>query len=60
MLDPHANTVEIVRRTTMPQQHDVKQILSEQDILMLQDLVRRVPVADHVIRYALQLTRSTR
>jgi MoxR-like ATPase len=40
--------------------HDLKQVLSEQDILMLQDLVRRVPVADHVIRYALQLTRSTR
>ena len=51
---------EIVRRTTMPARQDLKQVLSEQDILMLQDLVRRVPVADHVIRYALQLTRSTR
>ncbi len=51
---------EIVRRTTMPMRHDLKQVLSEQDILTLQDLVRRVPVADHVIRYALQLTRLTR
>jgi MoxR-like ATPase len=51
---------EIVRRTTMPMRQDLQQVLSRQDILMLQDLVRRVPVADHVIRYALQLTRSTR
>ena len=51
---------EIVRRTTMPLREDVGHVLSKEDILMLQDLVRRVPVADHVIRYALQLTRSTR
>ena len=51
---------EIVRRTTMPLREDIGHVLSKDDILMLQDLVRRVPVADHVIRYALQLTRSTR
>ncbi len=51
---------EIVRRTTMPMRHDLVQVLSKEDILTLQDLVRRVPVADHVIRYALQLTRLTR
>ena len=51
---------EIVKRTTMPVKHDLKQVLSEADILHLQDTVRKVPVADHVIRYALQLTRLTR
>ena len=51
---------EIVKRTTMPMRHDLKQILSEEDILHLQETVRKVPVADHVIRYALQLTRLTR
>ena len=51
---------EVVRRTTQPLRHDLQQVLSEQDILMLQDVVRKVPVADHVIRYALQLTRLTR
>ena len=51
---------EIVRRTTNPVKHDLKQVLSEDDILHLQDTVRKVPVADHVIRYALQLTRLTR
>ena len=51
---------EVVRRTTQPLRHDLQQVLSEQDILALQEVVRRVPVADHVIRYALQLTRLTR
>ena len=31
---------------------------AREDILHLQDTVRKVPVADHVIRYALQLTRA--
>ena len=51
---------EIVKRTTNPVRHELKQVLSEADILSLQDTVRKVPVADHVIRYALQLTRLTR
>ncbi len=52
--------LEIVRRTTAPQRHDLKQILSREEIMGLQDTVRAVPVADHVIKYALRLTRLTR
>ena len=52
---------EIVKRTTTA---DVPAVvtpaLSGQQILALQQIVRRVPVADHVIRYALQLVRLTR
>ena len=51
---------EIVRRTTAPAKSELKQILSRDDIMTLQDTVRKVPVADHVIRYALKLTRLTR
>ena len=51
---------EIVRRTTAPIKSELRQILSRDDILGLQETVRRVPVADHVIKYALQLTRQTR
>jgi MoxR-like ATPase len=51
---------EIVRRTTAPQRHELKQILGLEEILSLQDTVRAVPVADHVIKYALKLTRMTR
>ncbi len=35
-------------------------MLGGQEILELQDLVRSVPVSDHVIRYALALVRQTR
>jgi MoxR-like ATPase len=51
---------EIVRRTTTDEPGHVSRTLAADEILALQKIVRRVPVADHVIRYALQLTRLTR
>jgi MoxR-like ATPase len=51
---------DIVRRTTAPVKMDLHKVLNAEEILMLQEIVRKVPVADHVIRYALQLTRMTR
>jgi len=38
----------------------VEEVLSSEDILRLQQLVRRVPAAPHVIHYALRLVRATR
>jgi MoxR-like ATPase len=35
-------------------------VLNGEEILALQEIVRKVPVADHVIRYALQFSRLTR
>jgi MoxR-like ATPase len=35
-------------------------LLSAEDMLELQGLVRRVPIADHVVHYAMRLARSTR
>jgi MoxR-like ATPase len=52
--------VEIMKRTTAPQSADVKPVLNGEEILKLQDIVRRVPVADEIIRYVLRLTRATR
>jgi len=52
--------VEIMRRTTVPQSSEVRPVLSGAEILRLQELVRKVPVTDEVIRYVLRLTRSTR
>ncbi len=51
---------EIVRLTTAGKQVELKHVLSAEEILLLQEIVRKVPVADHVIRYALALTRLTR
>ena len=50
----------IVRQTTAGNRPQLEPILSHQEILDLQSLVRRVPVADHVIRYAIDLARTTR
>ena len=38
----------------------VKPVLGAEEILRLQQLVRQVPVSDHVVRYALSLVRQTR
>jgi MoxR-like ATPase len=51
---------DIVRRTTADLEPVVAPTLSGEQILALQKTVRRVPAADHVIRYALQLARLTR
>jgi MoxR-like ATPase len=51
---------EIARRTTALLSEEVHHVLSGDQILDLQRLVRRVPVTDHVIRYTLALVRQTR
>ena len=51
---------DIARRTTSAQVDTVKPILSAQQILDLQQLVREVPITDHVINYALSIVRQTR
>jgi len=55
-----AEEVQIVKSTTSKYDASVKHILSAQDIIGFQNLVRGVPVADNVIEYAVRLTDSTR
>ena len=52
--------LEIVKRTTAEHEARVESVLDAQQILALTRIVRRVPVADHVARYALRLARLTR
>jgi MoxR-like ATPase len=51
---------DIVRLTTAPRHIDLKHVLSAEDVMALQELVRKVPVAEHVVRYAIRLVRQTR
>lgn len=51
---------EIVRQTTAETHASVDEIISGEEIAALQAIVRKVPVADHVIRYAMQFARLTR
>jgi MoxR-like ATPase len=52
--------VEIVRSTTTAVRQALARVLSPHKIRDLQDLVLRVPAADHVIRHAVELVRLTR
>src|SRR6478672_2716409 len=51
---------QIVRLTTMGRKVELEHVLNGEEVIALQEIVRKVPVADHVIRYALQFTRLTR
>src|SRR5215471_2594694 len=51
---------QIVRLTTMGRDVQLQQVLDGEEVMHLQEIVRKVPVADHVIRYALQFSRLTR
>src|SRR5262249_9204708 len=51
---------EIVQKTTTPEAPKIDRVLSATDIMEMQDIVRKVPVADYVIRYAMKFTRLTR
>ncbi len=50
----------IVEQTTKGAAPELKPILSAEEIRALQDIVRRVPIADSVIDYAVRLARATR
>jgi MoxR-like ATPase len=52
--------LDIVRRTTADVEAQVTPMLAGETILELQRIVRRVPVAEHVMRYATALVRLTR
>src|SRR5437667_2941537 len=51
---------EIARRTTALLTEDITPVLSGEQILELQRMVRKVPVTDEIIRYTLALVRQTR
>jgi MoxR-like ATPase len=51
---------EIARRTTTTISDHIVPVLTAEEILDLQRIVREVPITDHIIRYALTLIRQTR
>jgi MoxR-like ATPase len=51
---------EVARRTTAKPTEVVEPILTGEEIVELQGIVREVPISDHLIRYTLSLVRQTR
>ena len=52
--------IDIMKQVTTGSSTEPKSVLSKKDILALQDLVLRVPVADHIYQYAAKIVRATR
>lgn len=52
--------VQIVRQTTVDHDAQVQKILSADEILAFQQLIRRMPVPDNVVEYAVRLVANTR
>ncbi|MTI32082.1 AAA family ATPase [Xanthovirga aplysinae] len=52
--------LDIVKQTTATVDQEVKQILSGEEIMEYQHLVRKVPIADNVVEYAVGLVHKSR
>lgn len=52
--------IAIVKSTTSNTKIDVNQILNEAKIIQYQNLVRKIPVSDNVLEYAVKLVNKTR
>ena len=56
----HGEELDIVRSVTGDDEPDLKEVVDGPSILEFQHVVRRIPVADHVLEYATALVRATR
>lgn len=56
----YESEVEIVKATTTDKNVQVQEILTGEQIIQYQHLVRRVPIADNVVQYAVSLVHKTR
>jgi len=50
----------IIKTTTSDFESQPRAVLSGKDILRIQQIVRRIPVSNHVVNYAVDLARATR
>ena len=57
---PEDEELEVVRSTTAPQQLEFRPVVTGKDMVAFQKLVRRVPVSEAVMRYAVSLARISR
>ena len=57
---PEDEELDVVRTTTIVQQHDFQHAVTGADLVAFQELIRKVPVSEAVLRYALNLVRTSR
>jgi MoxR-like ATPase len=57
---PEDDEVTVVSRTTSGRPEEIEPIFSGEDVMRFQDIVRRVPIAEDVVRYAVRLAAASR
>ena len=57
---PEADEVEVVTRTTSRQPEKITPLFTGEDVLRFQETVRKVPVAQDLVRYAVRLAAASR
>src|SRR5260221_4491520 len=57
---PEADEISVVARTTAGRPLPIEPLFTGEDVLRFHDLVRKVPVAEEMIRYAVQIASSSR
>jgi MoxR-like ATPase len=56
----NAEEVKVVQTTTSVYKADLNKVLSSEEIILFQELVKKVPVADNVIEFAVNISNMTR
>ena len=56
----YEDEIQVIKSTTSDQMQEVDEVISKEKILKYQDLVRKIPVADNVLEYAVNLVAKTR
>jgi MoxR-like ATPase len=57
---PENDEVEVVKRTTAGKPKAIEPLFTGEDVLGFHDVVRRVPIAEDVVRYAVKLASASR
>jgi MoxR-like ATPase len=55
-----AEELQVVKQTTTNKEVQLSKILNAEEIIFFQDLIRKIPVADNVVEYAVKLVHKTR
>lgn len=56
----YADELRVVRQTTTERQAEANTIIGAEEILYFQQLIRRMPITDNVLEYAVKLSNKTR
>jgi MoxR-like ATPase len=56
----YSDELTVVKNTTSNYKADLKKVLNAEEINFFQDLIRRMPIADNVLEYAVKLASKTR